>query len=202
MRTVAERLTWARKRSGYESAAEAARALGMAEPTVRAHENGTREPGKPNLRKYSRAFRVPYSWLANGEGAPDSRRLPVLGYVGAGAEVFPDDGAARAFDPMDLPPGATSDCFALIVRGESRYPRYDDGDVIICMPEVSEVSNLVGMDCVLDVEDGRRLLKRLERGSKRGLFTLNSENASPIRDVKVLRAAPVRWVIRAWSVGL
>lgn len=77
MKTVHERLAWARKQAGFDDAAPAARAMDVPETTYRAHENGGRVPKKPILCRYAEAFGVSWSWLMTGEGEPsagDARR--------------------------------------------------------------------------------------------------------------------------------
>jgi transcriptional regulator with XRE-family HTH domain len=66
------RLKWARKRAGFSSAAEAARALGVPEPTYSGHENGSRGFAD-DVERYASRFRVSLSWLMTGAGSPDNR---------------------------------------------------------------------------------------------------------------------------------
>ena len=70
MREAHERLQWARERAGFETATEAARALGVAEPTYLGHENG-RRGFRRVADKYARRFGVSLEWLLTG-------RAPVL----------------------------------------------------------------------------------------------------------------------------
>jgi phage repressor protein C with HTH and peptisase S24 domain len=67
MTTVAERLREKREAAGYESASDFARAHGFTEPTYRAHENGTRNPGAPALKQYAEALGVDWRWLMLGD---------------------------------------------------------------------------------------------------------------------------------------
>lgn len=69
MDTPHERLRWARKRAGYRSAAEAARAMGMTPPTYQGHENGNRA-FLTEAVKYSEKFKVSLPWLLAGKGDP------------------------------------------------------------------------------------------------------------------------------------
>ncbi len=91
-----ERLKWARERAGYESAAEAARALGLPEPTYSGHENGTRGFRK-HAPGYASRFRVSLTWLLTGQGGPDG--------VGQFAEIFDElspDAKAQAIAFMEF----------------------------------------------------------------------------------------------------
>lgn len=62
-----ERLAWARRNAGYETATDAAKAMGVYAPTYLGHENGSRGLGR-NLQKYSKFFKVSAVWLLTGEG--------------------------------------------------------------------------------------------------------------------------------------
>ena len=68
MKTIADRLIHARRLAGYEKASEAITAFGFSEYTYYQHENGTREPGKPSMERYAKAFKVSADWLWRGLG--------------------------------------------------------------------------------------------------------------------------------------
>src|SRR5690606_25924552 len=87
MDSPAERLRKAREIAGYETAAAAARALNIKEPTYYGHENGSRGLRRDEAIRYSRFFRVDLDWLLTGRGDPKHGApsfTPVVGYVGAG----------------------------------------------------------------------------------------------------------------------
>lgn len=65
---IHERLTAARKQAGFETAKEAADALGESYPTYAGHENGSSGFRAPKGRKYARRFKVRFEWLMNGDG--------------------------------------------------------------------------------------------------------------------------------------
>lgn len=68
MGTLADRLQQARKAAGYEKASDAIEAFGFSQFTYYQHENGTREPGKPLLDRYAKAYKVSIDWLMRGIG--------------------------------------------------------------------------------------------------------------------------------------
>ena len=74
MQRAYERLQRARELAGYETASEAADALGLPRPTYLAHENGSRG-FKAETERYSRFFKVNLEWLLTGRGEPRARSL-------------------------------------------------------------------------------------------------------------------------------
>lgn len=66
-KAIGERLKIAREHAGFDSAAEAARALQMAYPTYASHENGSRGVVRA-LPVYARRFNVSIDWLLRGKG--------------------------------------------------------------------------------------------------------------------------------------
>lgn len=88
---IGERLAVARRAAGYESAAAAARALGVAYPTYAGHENGSRGV-RANLEKYARKYGVSIDWLLTQRGpgptgAPAEPRAVPAGQLPYGGKV-------------------------------------------------------------------------------------------------------------------
>jgi phage repressor protein C with HTH and peptisase S24 domain len=145
-----------------------------------------------------------FLWLATGEGDPENmhdhrarRSLPVMGRVGAGAVVdLPEDlSTAEALDYIDIE--IDGDFIAEVV-GDSMWPRWLDGERVIIEAEPSPPDRLLNGYAVVQIEDeGRRYLKLLRRGSRVGLFTLESHNAAPIENVAILCA----WRVKASWYG-
>src|ERR1700692_4518702 len=65
--TPHQRLRFAREQAGYARASDAARAMGVEEPTYLGHENGSRGLSRAAAR-YARFFRVSLDWLIDGRG--------------------------------------------------------------------------------------------------------------------------------------
>lgn len=124
--------------------------------------------------------------------------VPVLSYVGAGAEVYAIDDNEKgdgSFDPVPAPPGAGPSAVGVIVRGDSMWPAYKDGDVLIFDKRLP-AEELVGKECIIELEDGRTLVKTIKRGASDS-FTLMSHNAPDIEDVYIRWAARVAFVYKA-----
>ncbi len=134
------------------------------------------------------------NWLATGEGemlpshegrvdgnvedAPALRKskgVPVIGEVQGG-----DDGY---LDELQYPVGhgegfveywcRDNSAYALRVRGESMHPRYRHGEFIVVTPAIEA---LPGRDVVVQLRDGRKMLKQLNwiRGGEVQLLSINN----------------------------
>lgn len=124
-------------------------------------------------------------------------QIPIEVYVGAGAEIFHDINN-NPFGYEDVPPGESPDDIrAAIVRGESMYPAYRNGDILYYRQHQGSLSDLIGRECVVLLEDDRSYVKTIMKGSVKGKYTLTSHNAAPVPDVKIKWAAPVNWVKRS-----
>ena len=78
----------------------------------------------------------------------------------------------------ERPPGVDAPNVAEI-SGDSQYP-LQEGWLIFYGPEHQGVDeDCLGKLCVVQVKDGPTLLKTLKRGSRKGLFRLESWNAPP-----------------------
>jgi phage repressor protein C with HTH and peptisase S24 domain len=193
---LAQRLKEARKRAGFADATTAAKHFRWVVPTYLGHENGSRRFGLERARVYARAFNANPAWLLTGEGSPQSTvGIPISGYVGAGAVIYPIDESMwpAGLEEVDLPPGVYSDYAAFKVRGDSNYPAYRHNDIIFVKKDGGPAHEYVNRECVVETEDGRRLLKTVTLGSKKGHYTLVSFNAPPLPDERVVWAAPVVW---------
>lgn len=191
---IHERLQLARKKAGYATPVAAATAMGARRATYYQHENGTRGITRHNAERYARFFRVDLAWLLTGKGKPERKEaIPILGYVGAGAEVYPIDDHPKGdgLDYIDVG-GLPDDATGLIVKGDSMYP-FEDGWIIIYRREQDGVpAHCLSRLCVVKVaEDGPMLLKKLRRGRAPQLYTLESWNAPPREDQRLEWAAPV-----------
>lgn len=196
-----ERLRQARISAGFKSARAAANRFGWTPSTYASHENGQTSNIPTELAaEYAAAFKTSAAWLLTGEGERQStRRLKIHGVVSAGGVIQTDvenidghDGLGEIEVPFPLPEGV----MALQVTGESMWPRYDPGDIIICLTRHRAPEELLGFEACVITDEGNRYLKRLTEANKKGLFNLESFNAAPIKSAKVTRAMEVHSVVR------
>lgn len=147
---------------------------------------------------------VTQDWLLTGEGKPAAdaepkRMIPVVGYVGAGAEIFGVDDHAKGagLDEVELPiDGMSRSTVAVRVRGDSMLPVYRPGDLIFYdRNDNGDLLHLIGKDCVVRLTDGRTFLKELNHSN--GKFWLHSYNSTPMINVDIEWAAKVAVIKRA-----
>jgi phage repressor protein C with HTH and peptisase S24 domain len=183
------RLTEARKRAGYASAAEAARALGVSLTTYAGHENGSRGFAS-KARRYAQFFRVDLNWLLTGRGDMRGRSgapvIPVHGLVGASATIVPFDDDHTPIDEITMPDIAHVGAF--LVRGDSQFPRWLNGERILFDTRPLAPRELLNRFAIVQAMDGRRMIKRVREGRRSGTFMLESLNAEPEHDVELLTA--------------
>lgn len=194
---MGERLRRARQAAGFKSARAAAIQFGWGVSTYAAHENGQNDFDALTAEKYGRAFKTTAAWLLTGgdNARPRTRSAKLVGYVGAGAEAhFYGDGQGEVGE-VEMPPDAPDSTVAVEVRGDSMFPLAEDG-WLVYYDETPRppTDDLVGKLCVLSLEDGRVLLKRLGPTRGAGLFDLFSTNAPPIVGVRISWASRVTWI--------
>lgn len=147
MSEVSERLIIARKKAGFETAADAARALGVKLSTYFSHENGSIGLRAGVASKYARKFKVSMDWLIDGKGAMtgsgttpyeiEIAGLPLLGSIQAGHWVeigFAQDEAEKPMVPFARDPRYPhAKQYALKVVGDSMDLDYPDGSIVTCV---------------------------------------------------------------------
>ncbi len=140
------------------------------------------------------------AWLLEGIGDPTpGYRVSVVGRIGAGAEISPEfeQIPPEGLYEIEVPFPIAGDAIAFQVEGDSMWPRYDPGDVIICRRDGTDAAEVIGWEAAVRTADGRRFLKRVQRGAATGTFDLESHNAAPIRGVRIEWAAEVQGVVRS-----
>ncbi len=162
-------------------------------------EKGERNLSIRNLNLFAHALNLTSSDLIEDAPKKSLNVVAVMGRIGAGAEISPDDeqvppeGLYEVETPFPLP----EDAIAFEVVGESMWPRYDEGDIIICWRQGSNAEDVLGWEAAVKTADGARYLKRVLRGAQTGVFDLESHNAPPIRGVSLVWVAAIQSVIRS-----
>lgn len=160
------RISLLRKRAGM-SQAELGRIIGVAQNTVSAWEKCVREPDNDTLRKLADYFGVTVDCILGreeGELVPPMMDRAVVdvnvyGRIPAGVPV---EAIEEIIDTEQIPAAMLAgghEYFALSVRGDSMYPVYLDGDIVIIKKQETCET---GDDCVVYINGYDATLKRVK----------------------------------------
>jgi phage repressor protein C with HTH and peptisase S24 domain len=175
------------------SQADIARAWGVENGDASQRVSGKVRITPERARKLTQKF----GWSISEIYGDNGQNVPVLGYVGAGATVFPIDDHAKgaSLEEVECPVGhAPSNIVALRVKGDSMEPQMEDGWLIFYRREADGVPpDCIGELCVVMLGSGGMLVKKLRQGTKPGHFHLLSKNpnSEPIIDAVVVWASRV-----------
>jgi phage repressor protein C with HTH and peptisase S24 domain len=201
----AERLKTARLARGYRTAADAALTYNWNRNTYASNENGNAPYSYSKAKEYGEAFGVRAEWLYDGTSPnPDvaiqKQRdvlVPVIGRVAAdpsGVVLFAT--GQETGDLVPLPPGGTHKAVALRVVGQSMRGLVDDGGLIYFEDQRSQPSrDMLGEVVVVETDADEVLVKRLMRGSRGGLYDLESIEGPIRKNCKIRWAAHITAII-------
>jgi repressor LexA len=114
--------------------------------------------------------------------------VPIVGRVGAGAVIEPDNEKVppEGLGEVELPFPISEEIVAFEVAGDSMLPKYENGDVIVVYREQRfPLASFFGEEAAVRLKSGERYLKTIERGKSPSLVNLTSFNAKPINGVKL-----------------
>jgi hypothetical protein len=193
-----QRLRQARLARGFGSATAAADHHGWNRNTYASNENGNAPFSWRRAATYAEAFGVRADWLLQpGSVLPNPLTVPILGQVGADAEgrVLMASGQS-AHDRAPVPPGGSELSFGLEVTGHSMRGLADDGALIYFEDQRrTPTPDMLGEVVVVETEAGEILVKRLLRGSARGVFDLESLVGPTRHDTRLRWAAHITAII-------
>ena len=189
------------KRSGLTQG-EIAQFIGISQSTISKWQNGKQEPTTLHWQKMKELALMHNLLLPNIEDifltGGKSGVIRVMGKVGAGAEVIQFDNGVLEEVSSDWQTPKLS--YAAIVHGKSMVPFYKDGDLIGFGAEVLTPDQAIGELCILYTEDGRTLVKFVERGSAKGLYNLVSINGPTMEDVALQWARLVEFHLKKSAI--
>ena len=165
------------REEAHVSQAQLARAIGVSQSTVGMWESGRSVPEYKTLLRVADYFDVSVDYLSAKSSVKDISsngivRIPVLGSVPAG---IPIEAIEDVVDWEDLPATMCrggKEYFALKVKGDSMWPDYLPGDVVICQ-KTPKCDN--GAVCVVYVNGYDATLKEVRLGED-GSVTLRPRN--------------------------
>lgn len=197
--TLADRIKLLRQARG-ETQAEFGFVVGATQATVARWEGGS-APKHDALVTLARLAGVSVEdFLNTSMRSENLSEVQIVGYVGAGAAIYPFDDMAHGdgFGTVERPPFVKGKAVAVEVRGDSLIPVAEDGWRLIYAGEQTILEDEVLNNlCVVKLTDGRTLVKRVIRGSKPRRYHLVSTNAPLIEDAEIEWAAKVKAIIPA-----
>ena len=153
-------------------------------------ERDEREAKASELRRLAEKLDVGVAELFR---APEE--VPLVGYVGAGAEAHFYGTADDPDETVPAPDGATPSTVAVEIRGESLGTLFDRWLVFYDDRREPVTQDLMGRLCIVGLADDRVLVKKLRISRTKGLFHLLSNVEEPILDVAVEWAARVKIMV-------
>lgn len=151
-------------------------------------EVGERNVSLKSLSRISDALGVGQRELVPDDG----RRVPIVGYVGAGAEMILHSEGQGVDENVPAPEGATKKTVAAVIRGSSLGELFDQWLVYYDQIRTPPTPDMIGRLCVVGLSDGRILVKKLQRGQLEDTYTLLSNTEPPIYDADLDWAAEVK----------
>lgn len=163
---------------------QAAEAMGTTRDMYTKLENGSRRLNSSWLAAAGSAFEVD-----PGQIVAERDQVPLVGYVGAGAEAHYH---GKLADEVDAPEDATENTVAVEVRGDSLGTFFDRWLIFYDDVRRPVTPDLVGPLCVVGLPDGRVLVKKIKPSRNRGLYHLFGQFGDPILDTPIDWAAKVK----------
>ena len=196
-----QRLREARLEKGYETAAAAADAFGWNRNTYASNENGNAPFSYRRAKEYAVALGVRPEWLYDAAGpmrpSVEAGLVPIIGRVGAnpdGIVLFAT--GQEAGDLAPIPPGGSEQAVALRVVGHSMRGIADDGALIYFEDQrTPPTPDMLGHVVVVEIDTDEVLVKRLLRGSKAGVYDLESLAGPTRQDARLRWAAHITAII-------
>ena len=156
--------------------AELASVVKVSQAALSGYETGKYEADIETYKRIADYFSVSLDYLLGKETLPSNAiKIPVLGSVPAG---IPLEAIEDIIDWEEIPQSLASggkEYFALQVEGDSMYPDYLPGDIVIVQKTPVCAS---GDDCVVYVNGYDATLKQVKLDEKQGTLTIVPKNPS------------------------
>jgi transcriptional regulator with XRE-family HTH domain len=189
---IGERIAKARRAAGW-SQGKLGEKVGAGQTTVSSWERGRTEPTRDDVQRIAVALGFNPAALEFGdESAAPPPTVPLVGYVGAGAQAHYYAAGDGGLGEVDAPHESTAATVAVEVRGDSLGPLFESWLIYYDDVRSPVTSDLFGRLCVVGLPDDRILVKKIKPAALPHHFHLLSNNEEPIFDQEVLWAARVK----------
>jgi hypothetical protein len=214
--SLGDRLRLSRIAAGYKTAIGFANKHGINPTTYHHHENGRRALSREIIDKYASLLGTQPEVLIEGFVLPRlGQRIPIVGHVltATGSVVGMEEldtcaacsGAVLTPPkPIEAVPALSVDMpdfsglGALVIVGSELWPAYRHNDIIMHDPlvAIASLAHLDGRECVVELADGRRLLRVVLAARDGKANLVGFDNTPHILGVDIIAAAPIRLIMR------
>lgn len=158
-------------------------------------EKGKRRFNQDWLEKFAAALEIePVDLLRRpgDEARGEAALVPLVGYVGAGAEAHFYAEGDENLDFVEAPEGSTPLTRCALVRGESLGPLFEQWLVFYDDVRDPVTPDLIGKLCIVGLPNDKVLVKRLRKAAGSDLYHLESNTEGTLYDQEVRWAAKVK----------
>jgi len=194
---IGRRLTEARIKAGFMSAAEAAREIGISVTTYQHHENGRRVISPRIAALYAKAFNTTAAHIMFGSELLRETCVAIVGHIVERGMIV----AVETDETVPVPEGIAnvSNLKALRVETRDCWPAYQPGDAVFYDPgdlrRPVHGDVVVGQDCVVMTPLGTLMVRHVQSWSD-GKAVLMAYKDGHEESVRILAASPVRIVVK------
>jgi hypothetical protein len=186
-----------------KKAAPAAKEAGLGDSFIRDILRKGTMPSAKNLAQLALALRTTDDYLLGRTDKADASEGPrtttIVGRAGAatdGRVVYSD--AQEGLGEVLIPEGASLDSKAIEIEGYSMGFIADGALIFYTEVHQAPEPDMLGMIVVVGLDNGEVLLKKLLRGSRPGLYDLESINGPTLHDRQVVWAAHIDSIVPPW----
>ncbi len=176
------------------SQGELARRIGRHQTSIGPYERGEYAPPRDVLERLAQALETTPEYLLFGRD-PRHVALPVIGRAGPGGLVIE---LAPTTPPVRLADELLS---ALLIADDAMAPRLRVGQIALVRTTAMPADDCLGRDAVVELADGRRLLRQVLPGAEAARFDLALASGATLRSVAVVCARPVVGVLWPEATG-
>ncbi|MBU0455188.1 MAG: S24 family peptidase [Pseudomonadota bacterium] len=189
---------------------------GLSTDTLKAWENNKAPLTEKGLVRCMQMFReegvdVSKDWVRTGEGMDPKIAIDFGRYVHeftSNYDAEKSDDAFLLMQEIEFFKSHAANAIVMLVPDETMLPFYQSGAYVGgFLKPGSQVRDALDQDCIVITKDKKQYFRRLNIGSRDGLFNLTSlnpqwkQNHLPvIYDVEIAHVAPVVWYRRPASV--
>lgn len=183
-----------------KKAAVASRQAGLSEDAIRNMKRALESGGRKGVSTTTISALAPVlgtsvGWLLRGEGeeeGSDRRSVPLVGYVGAGAEAHfyadADEGLGEVEGPADI---VNHNTRAAEIRGVSLGPIFESWLIFYDDVRTPVSTDQHGQLCIVGLPNGQVLVKQIKPSRAEGLYHLISNSGED-----TLMDQEVQWAAR------